>query len=463
MINSVRIRLTLWYVVAFGILLAGFSGFVYMVLSQTMYSRFDRSLLDAALVVTGEFKSELEENSGNVTEATNQTLSELRIPETSIAIFDDTRLLGTNLDHEPRSTSELVPDASLEHFPAFGTVKRNDPEGLRVAVVSARIGDKEYFIGVLQPLSDLAQQLRSIRRIFYIGFPVSLFVAGIGGFILAKKSFAPVVAMCNQAERIGANNLHERLSVKNDDELGQLAYVFNDLLSRLDDSFDGMRKFTADASHELRTPLSIIRGEADVALSQNRDPSEYREALSIIQDEATRLSRIVDDMMALARSDAGQRPMHIEEFYLNDLVEECCKAATVLTVRKGVSLNIEPSSDITFRGDEDLLRRMLLNLLDNAIKYTPTGGSVSVELITEPGDVKLIVSDTGVGIPAVDVPHVFERFYRVDKARSRADGGTGLGLSIAKWVVEAHKGSIELTSTPGRGSRFIVTLPADAV
>src|SRR5690349_6994240 len=327
MINSVRIRLTLWYVVAFGILLAGFSGFVYVVLSQTMYSRFDRSLLNAALVVTGEFKSELEENSGNLTEAANQTLSELRIPETSIAIFDDKRLLGTNLDREPRSASELLPGASLEHFPAFGTVKGNDPEGLRVAVVSAGIGDKEYFIGVLQPLSDLAQQLRSIRRIFYVGFPVSLFVAGIGGFILAKKSFAPVVAMCNQAESIGANNLHERLSVKNnDDELGQLAYVFNDLLSRLDNSFDGMRKFTADASHELRTPLSIIRGEADVALSQDRDPSEYREALSIIQDEAKRLSRIVDDMMALARSDAGQRPMRIEEFYFNDLVEECCKA-----------------------------------------------------------------------------------------------------------------------------------------
>jgi signal transduction histidine kinase len=155
--------------------------------------------------------------------------------------------------------------------------------------------------------------------------------------------------------------------------------------------------------------------------------------------------------------------MRIEEFYFNDLVEECCKAATVLTVRKGVSLNIEPSPDIPFTGDEDLLRRMLLNLLDNAIKYTPAGGSVSVELRTEPGALQLAVSDTGVGIPAVDVPHVFERFYRVDKARSRADGGTGLGLAIAKWVVEAHKGSIEVTSTPDRGSRFTVTFPIKPV
>jgi signal transduction histidine kinase len=160
-----------------------------------------------------------------------------------------------------------------------------------------------------------------------------------------------------------------------------------------------MREFIADASHELRTPLSIIRGEAEVALSQDRNSAEYTDALAIIQDEAKRLSRFVDDMMALARADAGQRQLQIDEFYLNDLVEECCKASTVLAV-KGVSLTLQPAADIAFRGDEDLLRRMLLNLLDNAIKYTPSGGSVTVALACEPASVKIIVSDTGIGIPA---------------------------------------------------------------
>ena len=150
--------------------------------------------------------------------------------------------------------------------------------------------------------------------------------------------------------------------------------------------------------------------------------------------------------------------LQIEEFYLNDLVEECCRAATVLTVERNI-VTLAPTADIPFRGDEELLRRMLLNLLDNAIKYTPSGGSVSVELAREPANVKIIVSDTGIGIPADDAPHVFERFYRVDKARSRADGGSGLGLAIAKWVAEAHKGSIKLVSSPGHGSTFTVSLP----
>jgi signal transduction histidine kinase len=215
----------------------------------------------------------------------------------------------------------------------------------------------------------------------------------------------------------------------------------------------------ADASHELRTPLSIIRGEADVALSQNRSDAEYKDSLAIIQDEARGLTRIVDDMLALARADAGQHPLRVQEFYLNDLVEEACRAMQVLAVTRGVSLTLDPTGDIPSRGDEDMIRRLVLNLLDNAIKYTPSRGLVSVKLVAEALSVKIIVSDTGVGIPAEAVTHVFERFYRIDKARSRAEGGSGLGLAIAKWVAEAHNGSIDLVSQPGRGSTFTVSLP----
>jgi signal transduction histidine kinase len=267
-----------------------------------------------------------------------------------------------------------------------------------------------------------------------------LLAAGIGGFLLARKSLAPVVAMSDRAERISAHNLHERLPVRNAaDELGHLASVFNELLSRLDRSFESMRAFMADASHELRTPLSIIRGETDLALSQDRDSAEYQAALAIIQDEAKRLSRLVEDMLELARADAGQRPLRMADFYLNDLVDECCRAAQVLASQKGLGLQAEPTPDVAFRGDEDVLRRMLLNLLDNAIKYTPAGGSV--------------------GIPAEAVPQVFERFYRIGKARLRADGGSGLGLAIAKWGAEAHGGAIRVTSRPDQGSTFTVTLP----
>lgn len=461
MFNSVRVRLTLWYVAMFGLLLAGFSAFVYLVLSQTLYERLDQSLSQTAQSVAGEFRSELEETEGGALPSAAQALTELRLHRVYVGIFDGEQLLAANFDGDQQIP---IPNELLSVPPGddaiFHTIQGYQKEGARVAVISAHTNGKDYLVVAAEPLHNLVEQLESIRQIFYIGFPLSLLVAGFGGFILAKGSLAPVVAMSNQAEQISARNLHERLSIGNKgDELGHLARVFNDLLARLDSSFESMREFMADASHELRTPLSIIRGEADVALSQDRDESEYREALATIQDETKRLSRIVDDMMALARADAGQRPLQIAEFYLNDLVEECCKAARVLALREGVSLNLDPTADISYRGDEELLRRMLLNLLDNATKYTPSGGSISVKVECESANVKIVVSDTGVGIPAESASHVFERFYRVDKARSRADGGSGLGLAIAKWVAEAHKGSIDLISSPGHGSKFTVSLP----
>lgn len=462
MFNSVRVRLTSWYVLLFGLLLAGFSIFVYLVLSQTLYARLDQSLLNAVHVVAAEFGSESAESEEGAVPAAAQALTELRMPGIYLAIFDGEQLLASSFDRDQQITipKELLTDVATGDQFRFRTLQDYEEEGARVAVMSAHTRGKDYTVVAAEPLHNLVEQLESIRQIFYLGFPLSLLVAGLGGFLLAKKSLAPVVAMSNQAKQISARNLHERLNVGNKrDELGHLARVFNDLLSRLDSSFEGMREFMADASHELRTPLSIIRGEADVALSQDRDASEYREALATIQDEAKRLSRIVDDMMALARADAGERPLHIQEFYLNDLVEECGKAARVLALHEGVSLTVDPTADISYRGDEELLRRMLLNLLDNATKYTPSGGSISVTLECESANVKIMVSDTGIGIPAESASHIFERFYRVDKARSRADGGSGLGLAIAKWVAEAHKGSIDLTSSPGHGSKFTVSLP----
>lgn len=460
MIDTVRVRLTLWYVLFFGLLLAAFSVFVYTLLSRTLYARFDQSLLNVAHAVSGEFCTELAENEAPVSSAA-QAVVELRLPNVRVAIFDREQLLASNAarDEQINLSTEMA-NVSLDSVPSFHTVSAHGREGARMAALPTHFGDRDYIVAVAEPLHDLNEQLESIARIFYLGFPASLLVAGVGGFLLAKKSLAPVVAMSNQAERISARNLNERLIVSNqNDELGNLARVFNDLLSRLDRSFEGMRKFMADASHELRTPLSIIRGEADVALSDERDPAEYRDALSIIHDEAKRLSRIVDDMLALARSDAGLQFLQVEEFYLNDVIEECCKAARVLASGKGISLTASPMMDVAFRGDEGLVRRMILNLLDNAIKFTPAGGAVTVALVCESAKVKIVVCDTGVGIPSESVPHVFERFYRANKARSRAEGGSGLGLSIAKWAAEAHKGTIELQSVPGHGSTFTVSLP----
>jgi heavy metal sensor kinase len=463
MLSSVRIRLTLWYVLVFGALLSAFSLVIYVALSRDLYSRLDMTLAGTVRSVAGSFQSETSENGGDAAGGAADALGSLQLSDADAAVYQGGHLLGRASAPEGTPPAPFDPEslAAVDGQVSYRTLDGYGREGGRQAVLAVRVnGQPDCYIVVTESLYDVAERLEALRRIFFFGLPAMLAAAGLGGFVMARKSLAPVVAMSNQAEQIGARNLHERLLVRNEnDELGRLAAVFNELLSRLERSFTGMRTFMADASHELRTPISIIRGEADVALSHERDPEEYQEALAIIQEEAQRLSHLVDDLLALARADAGQRPPLFEELYLNDLVEECCRVTKVLAAQKGVALELRPADDIPFRGDQDLLKRMTLNLLDNAIKYTPSGGTVTVALASDGAAVKLVVADTGIGIPADLAPKIFERFFRVNKARSRADGGTGLGLAIARWAAETHNGTIEVTSSPGQGSSFTVRLP----
>jgi heavy metal sensor kinase len=462
MFNSVHVRMTLWYVLVFGLLLACFSVFVYAAVSRATYSRLDQSLANSTETTANLLRSEMEENEGDVTAAAAETQKVLRLGDVHMAVFHVRQVLTAN---DSSGWVLNVPEAAFRAAeassgPTLSTVGGFGEEGARLAVLRVSAGEADYFLALAQPLHNTVEELEALGRIFYLAIPGALLVAGLGGLLLARKSLAPVAAMTEQAASISARNLHERLEVTNSrDELGRLATVLNNLLSRLDRSFESLRQFTADASHELRTPLSIIRGEAEVALSQKRDEAEYRESLAIVQDEARRLSRMVDDMLALAGADDGQQRLNVEEFYLNDLVEECARSSQVLALAKAISLTLDPATDITFRGDESLLRRMIVNLLDNAIKYTPSGGHVSVKLTCKDAGVEITVADTGIGIPADATARIFERFYRADRARSRSDGGSGLGLSIAKWVAEAHNGSIDLDSRPGGGSTFTVSLP----
>jgi heavy metal sensor kinase len=472
MLNSVRTRLTLLYVIIFGVLLGVFSLSLYALIYKDARDRFDGSLTKAARTVANLFHHEMIENGQQERVAIAHALREYQQPDLFLAIFRDDRLLAaTNIgnvgstpsDKHPAAavTKEFLAQAIARRAPARATVGAGGRDEWRLVAYAPGSETAEYVIVVAESRRELIDRMRAMRRIFLLSLPAMLLVAGFAGYLLARKSLTPIAEMTAQAERISAENLHERLPVKNKgDELGKLARVFNDLLARIENSFDAMRQFTADASHELRTPLAIIRGEADVALSQDRQPAEYRETLEIIQDEARHLSSIVEDMLSLARADAGQRRLKLDEFYFNDLVEECVHSARALALNKSLSLNFESSDETAFRGDEDLLRRMVVNLLDNAIKYTHDGGSVSVKLWRENGLIRLRIADNGIGIPAEAAARVFERFYRVDKARSRAEGGSGLGLPIVKWIAEAHHGSVSLESAPERGSSFTVSLPA---
>ena len=346
----------------------------------------------------------------------------------------------------------------------FGKVHGNKA-GYRAFARHFSSGGKSGTLVILQSLHAQQEMLEEVTATFAWVIPIAIVLAGLGGYFLARKSLAPVVAMSSQAGRIGASNLHERLAVQNDkDELGHLARSFNSLLDRLSQSFERQQRFMADASHELRTPVAILRGEAEVALSQQvRSLEDYRESLGVLHQEAERLTHIVEDLFTLTRADAGQYPLQPRNFYLDELVGECVHSARTLALAKKISLNLEEVSESPIHADESLLRRMILNLLDNAIKYTSEGGRVTITCHRAGEEYAVSIMDTGGGIPADLQPRIFERFFRADKARSRAEndgGGAGLGLSISRWIAEAHHGRLELTRSDSIGSTFTAYLPA---
>jgi heavy metal sensor kinase len=457
MIRSFRFRLTVWYVALFSLLFLVFGIFLYGLLSQDLRTRLDQSLTSEASTASALFEDELVEEKGDVRLAATEAVAGLRLHGSRVAILSGSRLLASSAPVSQRESDAVVraaasPDNVLA-LPRLG------PNGARVATHHLEALGRTFLIFSIAPLDSIAADLGVVRRVIFLALPLLLGLAGIGGYLLATHSLAPLNWMAQQAREITGSNLNRRLEIGHAaEELTVLAASFNELLARLDQSFEAMRRFVADASHELRTPISVIRGEADVALSHDRGATEYRDSLAIVLDESRRLSRLVDDLLNLARADAGRVNLQAQDFYFNDLLAECCRSMQTLAAASEVALECHSTGDVQFRGDEALLRRLVINLLDNAIRYTPPGGQVSAELEADPAAVRIRISDTGVGIAPEAAPRVFDRFYRADKSRSRQDGGVGLGLSIVKWIAESHNGSVELTRNPGPGTTFTVTL-----
>jgi heavy metal sensor kinase len=299
---------------------------------------------------------------------------------------------------------------------------------------------------------------------FAIVIPAAVLLASLAGYFLARRKLRPVADMAQQASFITADNLHQRLDIQNSgDELGKLARSFNELLDRLDRSFEQQRRFIADASHELRTPVAILFGESDVALSQpSRTADDYRESLEILRTEAARLKFIIEDLFTLARVDAGHYRLAKTNFDLEELVAECVQNMRSLATKRNVTLRSDlTTTEMAIDADEQLLRRMLLNIIDNALKFTPSGGTVSVSCAQSEEGYSISVEDSGPGVAADLQEKIFERFFRADPARSRAEnnGGAGLGLSISRLIATAHGGELRLTRSDHTGSLFSVWLP----
>ena len=459
MFESVRLRLTLWYAGVLALSLIAFAFVIYYAAGNSFHERQDESLRSTAQTVVSAYVEELGE-AHSPTTAGEVVLAEITFPNRYVQLIDNAgkpfagsaNLAGATVSI-PSST---LADVRARGF-SYATVN-----GLRVAVVPLSTDQTLGYAAVAEPLSVIEDGLTALRRDLFAGVPLVLLLASGGGYFLARKSLAPIASMNSQTQHISAANLSARLDVTNTrDELGHLATTINDLLSRLESSFREQQRFIADASHELRTPLAVLRGETEVALGKTRTVDEYQQSLSLIQEEAESLSRIVEDLFILARQPISTRTaLRKERVSLNDAVKDCARAAQVLALRKGVRLNLENDSpSIALNGDEELIKRMILNLLDNAVKYTPAGGEISLGLARQNGNAEIVVHDTGMGIPEADQLRVFDRFFRVDKARARAMGGAGLGLSIAQWIVAAHGGEISVTSMPGQGSTFTVVLP----
>lgn len=465
MLSSVRVRLTLWHTGMLALILGVFGGGVYVLISQKLYRELDNSLHSASDVISASLRHEIEEHRGRVDGEAMftkvlRTIHQGAFPRQAISVFAGDRLVGSKPGASGMVIERLPPAANHAH----GTIP--GPDGAQrysVTSVDVPLAGTKYQIVVAAPMERARAELAELRGILVVAVPFALALVTCCGYVLARKSLAPVVAMSEQVDRITAAKLGARITVANPrDELGRLAETFNRLLARLDEAFEQQRRFMADASHELRTPISVCRTAAEVTLNgPDRPAAEYKEALSVVAAQTQRLTRVVNDMFTLARADSGAYVLERRTFYLNDVIEEALAAARLLAAPRRITLSRGPMEESPYFGDEDLIRQLILILLDNAIKYTPEGGSAEVRL--EPG-YSIVVSDTGIGIPEEARGKIFERFYRIDKARSRSSanrsGGAGLGLAIARWITGIHGGSVSVReSTVGAGSVFVAVLP----
>jgi two-component system OmpR family sensor kinase len=481
MLDSIRARLTLWYSVVLGLVLLLLAVFTYFLYSRNISQRTDSNLVQLSDAFVTTFQAELSDAAGpdKTKMAAHEAMLEHRFRDTVFLILDSSRniiassgefLQTTNA--KDRIDNELYSSAKFQKLAAAASLKPEEVvtlpggrSGFRTVARPIVSDNGNYTLIALQSLHSQNEMLRDIRRTFYWTIPVGLFLASLGGYFLARKSLAPVAAMASQARGMGAANLHHRLAVANErDELGQLAASFNQLLERLEASFEQQRRFVADASHELRTPVAILRGEAEVTLSKNdRSAAEYRETLAILRDESQRLAHIIEDLFTLTRADAGQYPLSLRDVYLDELAAEVLMRARSLALARKITLTSSIEAELPIRADESLLGRMLLNLLDNAIKYSSPDSTVDLGCRREGEHYLITVTDHGPGVPADLQPRIFERFFRGDKARSRFEGdtgGAGLGLAIGRWIAEAHNGRLELTRSDASGSTFSVLLPA---
>jgi heavy metal sensor kinase len=457
--RSIGFRLAAWYFLVFACGLGAFSVGAWFAMRASLYHAIDDELRDRV---------------GGVATFMNLQIASLSVPEIRDE-FREHSVLGPGGDLfqvcdgqgqwlyrsvplENENVPIKLPDRLTQ--PRFENLQLQQ-HMLRFYSQRIVVDGKPYSVQVGSLMDEGLEALERFKLMLLLAAPLLLIAASVGGYWLSTRALAPVDEISRAAQRISIENLADRLKVpQTGDQLQRLSETLNATFARLEASVLRMKQFTADASHELRAPISLIRTTAEVAVQRDRTPPEYREALTEILEESERTSQVVDSLMLLARADSGKEMVECVPADICAIVREAIEQGEKLARSQGIEFKASvPSDPISIQADSDALRRAVLILIDNAVKYTPTGGAVKVDLVEEGGFAVVSVTDTGIGIAKEDIAHVFDRFWRADKVRSRGQGGAGLGLSIATWIAEAHQGSLAAESAPGRGSVFRLRVP----
>ena len=451
---SLRARLTLWYTLALLVVLLVFAGAIVWQQSRIGLQRLDRELAAAGATAANVVRDELKET-GNPRVAAREASLTLAPVGRALAILDEH---GAVLAATWNGLTLQEPPPATVGVHVWTAPSNTGPWRVRTELTPFDNATLLLLVG--SPLGDLRREQRELQEAMIVGIPIALLLAGAGGLWLASVGLRPITRMAARAAQVPLNGTDDLGESDRTDELGQLARSFNSLVQRLRSALATQRRFMADASHELRTPVSVIRSAADVMLSRpDREQAEYRDALGIVREEARRLGALVEDMLVLARADAGGYPLRLTDLYLDDVLAACHRTLDVVAAERGVVLRFDSVPELPFHGDEDLLRRMLLNVLQNAVHHTADGSSVEVRVDSTDGMLAIRIRDHGPGIPAGDRERIFDRFVQLDAARHGA--GSGLGLPIARWIAEAHGGHLDLDTSGPDGSTFLVTLPVE--
>lgn len=448
-----RTRLTAWYTCVLAAVLALFALMVIWQQGRIGLRRVDRELVALTATVSGLLAEEFAETD-TPPQAATEVVETLGASGRYVAILTrDGQMLAASPGGPPFTLSSPMAEQNSQTF-----AETTADGQWRIDVRRVELGGAPYFLVAGAPLADAGRERHEALEAMWLAIPLLVVLSAGGGLWLASVALRPITDMAVRAAALSADGSDDLGRSGRDDELGQLEQSFNGLLARLRTALQTQRQFMADASHELRTPVSVMRAASDVTLDRpHRDEGEYRDALSLVSAQTQHVGRVLEDMLMLARADAGGYRLRSVPLYLNELVQECSDALANLAHERDVSIRVASQTDIALVGDEDLLRRMVLNLLQNAVQHTRPGSRVEVSVLCSDTEASIVVADEGPGIPLADHQRIFNRFVQLDSARRRA--GAGLGLPISRWIAEAHGGRVELHASSAEGSTFVASLP----